>query len=119
MKRTGPAVNSLPDERCWSICPTAIDMHRLIERHRTEIRVLAEQRGLRNVRVFGSMARGDADEKSDVDLLVTLPKGTSGLALGGLLMDVQDLLQRRVDVLTEAALHPMIRDRVLSEAQPL
>ena len=88
-------------------------MHRRIEGHCTEIRVLAEKRGLRNVRVFGSMPRGDAD------LLVTLPKDTSGLALGGLLMDVQDLLRRRVDVLTEAALHPMIRDRVFREAQPL
>ena len=94
-------------------------MHRLIERHRQQILSLATQHGLENVRVFGSMARGDADEKSDVDLLVTLPKGTSGLALGGLLIDVQDLLQRRVDVLTEAGLHPLIRDRVLREARPL
>ena len=94
-------------------------MHGLIQRHRTQIIALAERRGLKNVRVFGSMVRGDADEESDVDLLVTLPKGTSGLALGGLLMDVQDLTQRRVDVLTEAALHPMIRGQVLREAQSL
>ncbi len=65
------------------------------------------------------MARGDADDASDVDLLVSLPKGKSGLALGGLLMDVQDLLQRKVDVVTERCLHPALRDRVLNEAQPL
>ena len=69
--------------------------------------------GISNLRVFGSMARGDADDSSDVDLLVTLPAGTSGLALGGLLMDAQDLLSRPMDVLTECALHPALRDQVL------
>lgn len=94
-------------------------MHPLIEQHRSEILALAERRGITNVRVFGSMARGNANETSDVDLLVTLPPGKSGLALGGLLMDVQDLLGRRVDVLTEPALHPLLRTRVLSESIPL
>ena len=94
-------------------------MHPLIENHRTEILALAERRGLRDVRVFGSMVRGDADETSDVDLLVTLPAGRTGLALGGLLMDVRKLLQRRVDVVTERGLHPALRERVLKEARPL
>ena len=94
-------------------------MHPLIEAHRSEILSLAERRGIRNVRVFGSMARGDADETSDVDLLVTLPPGRTGLALGGLLMDVQKLLRRRVEVLTERALHPALRERILREAEPL
>jgi predicted nucleotidyltransferase len=94
-------------------------MHPLIEAHRDEIRVLARRQGIYDVRVFGSMARGDADENSDVDLLVTLPPGKSGLALGGLLMDVEELLHRRVDLVTEAALHPALRERVLREAQPL
>ena len=94
-------------------------MHSLIEAHRSEIRALAERRGIRDVRVFGSMARGDADETSDVDLLVTLPPGRTGLALGGLLMDVQKLLRRRVEVLTERALHPALRERILREAEPL
>ena len=94
-------------------------MHSLIENHRAEILALAERHGIHNVRVFGSMARGDADDASDVDLLVSLPPGTSGLALGGLLMDVQDLLQRRVEVVTDRALHPALRDHVLKEAQPL
>lgn len=94
-------------------------MHPLIENNRAEILALAERNGLCNVRVFGSMARGDANDASDVDLLVTLPAGQSGLALGGFLMDVQDLLHRKVDVVTERGLHPAFRDRVLGEAQPL
>ena len=94
-------------------------MHPLIEAHRSEIRALAEHRGIRDVRVFGSMARGDADETSDVDLLVTMPSGRTGLALGGLLMDVQKLLQRRVEVVTERGLHPALRERILREAKPL
>ena len=94
-------------------------MHALIESHRSEIRALAEHHGFKDVRVFGSMARGDVDDRSDVDLLVTLPTGKTGLALGALLMDVQDLLGRRVDVVTEDCLHPTFRSQVLKEAQIL
>ena len=94
-------------------------MHPLIEAHRTEILALAERHGVVDVRVFGSMAKGDADVGSDVDLLVSLMPEKTGLALGGLLMDVQDLLQRRVEVVTEGCLHPALRDRVLKEAEPL
>ncbi len=94
-------------------------MHALIESHRSQIRALAERHGFHDVRIFGSMVRGDVDERSDVDLLVTLPVGKTGLALGALLMDVQDLLGRRVDVVTEDCLHPSFRDRVLNEAQIL
>ncbi len=94
-------------------------MHALIESHRAEIRALAERHGLRDVRIFGSMARGDADEASDVDLLVTLPPRRTGLALGALLMDVQDLLGRRVQVVTSRGLHPALREQVLEEAQTL
>lgn len=94
-------------------------MHPLIEAHRSEILALAERHGLRNVRVFGSMARGDATDRSDVDLLVTLPPDRTGLALGGLLADVQNLLHRRVDVVTERGLHPALRGRILKEAQRL
>ena len=94
-------------------------MHPLIEEHRAKILTLAARHGVRDVRIFGSMARDDADDASDVDLLVSLPPGRTGLALGGLLMDVQKLLRRRVDVVTERGLHPALRDRVLKEAQPL
>ena len=68
-------------------------MHALIETHRAELLALASRRGVTDVRVFGSMSRGDgnteSDSDSDVDLLVTLAPGTSALALGGLLLDAQ------------------------------
>ncbi len=94
-------------------------MHHLIEHHRQQILALATEHGLENVRVFGSMARSDAGDDSDVDLLVTAPAGTSGLALGGLLMDVSELLGRKVDVVTDRALHPALRDRILRDAVSL
>lgn len=94
-------------------------MHALIETHRAELLALARRHGVTGVRVFGSMGRGDANEDSDVDLLVTLSPGTSGLALGGLLLDAQELLGRRVDVVTEASLHPALRERVVASAVPL
>lgn len=92
-------------------------MHPLIQSHRSDILALAESHGLRDVRLFGSMARDDSNETSDVDLLVALAPGATGLALGGMLMDVQDLLHCKVDVVTEAGLHPAFRQRVLREAR--
>lgn len=94
-------------------------MHALIETHRAELLALARRRGVTGVRVFGSMSRGDGTNDSDVDLLVTLAPGTSALALGGLLLDAQELLGRRVDVVTEASLHPALRERVVASAVPL
>lgn len=94
-------------------------MHPLIETHRDTLRAMAERHGVTNLRVFGSMARGDADETSDVDLLVLPLPGTSLFDLGGLLADAEELLGRRVDVVSERALHPLIRDRVLAEAVPV
>ena len=98
-------------------------MHPLIETHRAELLALARRRGVTGVSVFGSMSRSDGSdagsESSDVDLLVTLAPGTSALALGGLLLDAQELLGRRVDVVTEASLHPALRERVMAHAVPL
>ena len=94
-------------------------MDSLIESRRELILRLAREHGVTHVRVFGSMARGDAHAESDVDLLVDLEEGRTLLDLGALLMDLQDLLHRKVEVLTEPALHPRIRDRVLREAIPL
>lgn len=94
-------------------------MHPLIETHRTELLALARRRGITGVRVFGSMSRGDGSDNSDVDLLVSLAPGTSALALGGLLLDAEALLGRRVDVVTEASLHPALRERVMAGAVPL
>jgi len=94
-------------------------MHSLIQTHRVELLALARRRGVTGVRVFGSMTRCDGGDDSDVDLLVTLASGTSGLALGGLLLDAEELLGRRVDVVTEAGLHPALRERVVASAIPL
>jgi len=94
-------------------------MHALIETHRAELLALARRRGVTGVRVFGSMSRSDGNNNSDVDLLVTLAPGASALALGGLLLDAQELLGRRVDVVTEASLHPALRERVVASAVPL
>lgn len=91
-------------------------MEPLLNEYGPRIREIAARHGIENVRVFGSMARGDADHESDIDLLVSLPPGRSGLALGGFLMDVQELTGRKVDVVTEASLHPSFRQRVLLEA---
>ena len=94
-------------------------MHTLIEAHRAELLALARRRGITGVRVFGSMSRAGGSDDSDVDLLVTLAPGTSALALGGLLPDAQELLGRRVDVVTEASSHPALRERVTADAVPL
>jgi hypothetical protein len=94
-------------------------MHPLIETHRHRLLEITRQSGVTGVRVFGSMARGDADAASDVDLRVTLPAGATGLALGALLMDAQELLGRRVDVMTEDALHPALRERALADCVTL
>lgn len=91
-------------------------MHALIESHREQLLSLARRRGVTSVRVFGSMVRGAERADSDVDLLVTLAPGISALALGGLLLDAEELLGRRVDIVTEASLHPALRDRVLADA---
>ena len=91
----------------------------LINQKRADILRLATRHGAHNVRLFGSAARGDADALSDVDILVDLEPGRSLLDLGGLLMDLQELLGCRVDVITEKGLRPRIRSRVLQEAVPL
>ena len=79
----------------------------------------AARYGAHNVRVFGSVARGEADEQSDLDLLVDLDSGRTLMDLGGLLMDLQGQLGIRVDVTTVGMLRQGVRERVLSEAVPL
>ncbi len=91
----------------------------LLDEKKKEIREIAAKHGARNVRVFGSVARGEARPDSDVDFLVDMEPGRTLLDLGGLLMDLRDLLGREVDVVTEHGLKPRIRDRVLKEAELL
>lgn len=88
----------------------------MLTEKRKAILTLAERYGVYDVRVFGSVARGDAGDKSDVDFLVKVRPGRSLFDLGGFLMDVQDLLGCKVDVLTDDGLKPHMRERVLREA---
>jgi predicted nucleotidyltransferase len=94
-------------------------INELLRGKREEIIRVAAKHGARNVRVFGSVARGEADEKSDIDFLVEMEQGRSLFDMGGLLMDLQDMLGRKVDVATEQSLKPRIRARVLQEAVAL
>ncbi|MCS7007877.1 MAG: nucleotidyltransferase family protein [Gaiellaceae bacterium] len=86
---------------------------------RDEILEAASARGAVNVRVFGSVVRGEAGGRSDVDFLVDMEPGRSLFDLGGLLMDLTELLGHEVDVVTEKGLRERVRARVLAEAQPL
>lgn len=91
----------------------------LLQTHREEILAIAAGRGASNVRVFDSMVRGESRMESDVDLLVSFEPGRSLLDLVGLKHEVEDLVQRSVDVVTDRSLSPYIRDQVLAEAVPL
>ena len=91
----------------------------ILAARRDEILRLAKAHGARNVRVFGSAARGEADEDSDIDFLVEFEPGTSLLKHAALIVALEDLLGRKVDVAPEKTLKERIRDRVLREAVPL
>jgi uncharacterized protein len=90
-----------------------------LARMRTEILAVANRHGATNVRILGSVARGDEDAASDVDFLVDFEPGRSLLDLAGLLTDLEDLLGHPVDVATEPGLKARIRERVLAEAVPV
>jgi predicted nucleotidyltransferase len=90
-----------------------------LQHKRNEILRIAAQYGARNLRVFGSAARGEDRAHSDVDLLVDMDPDRSLLDIVGLGQNLEELLDRRVDVLTGASLHPALRDRILAESRPL
>jgi len=96
-----------------------MEINELLKKRRKDILRLASKHGARNVRLFGSAARGEADDRSDIDFLVDMQPGRSLLDMGGLLMDLRELLGRDVDIVTEKALKKRIRDRVLKEVIPL
>ena len=79
----------------------------------------AARHGARNVRVFGSTVRGDAGPRSDVDFLVDVEPGRSLLDVIALEQDLEELLGRRVEVLTDGGLNPYLQERILTEAQAL
>ncbi|HZO55337.1 MAG TPA: nucleotidyltransferase family protein [Bryobacteraceae bacterium] len=96
-----------------------VTLSALRDEKRPEILRLAARHGAKNLRVFGSVARGEATESSDLDLLVEWEPGRSLLDHVRLVQDLEALLNTRVEIGTERSLHRLVRDRILSEATPL
>jgi len=94
----------------------AVDAFDLIRANRDEILRIAAEHGVHNVRVFGSIARGNARPDSDVDFLVDAAQSTSSWFPAGLILDLENLLGRHVEVVTERGLNARIRESVLREA---
>lgn len=96
-----------------------IDLYDLVIRKRNEIITIANRRGAKNIRIFGSVSRGEARSDSDIDFLIDLDPDRSLLDAGGLAIDLEILLNHKVDVITEAGLRPRIRNDVLRDARYL
>jgi predicted nucleotidyltransferase len=94
-------------------------LEQLLKDKRDAILCIAAKRGAYNVRVFGSAARGEAGEGSDIDLLVEFEPGRSLLDHAALVLDLEEILGRKVDVVTEKGLYWLLRRRILKEARPL
>lgn len=90
-----------------------------VQRKRKEILAVAHAHGLINVRIFGSVARGEDTPQSDIDFLVDLENGRTLLDLGGALVKLQELLGRKVDIVTERGLHWYLREKITKEALPI
>ena len=109
------AINSA-SELCYT---SDMDIRELLEQKREEILRIAAKHGVRQLRVFGSVARGDASPQSDVDFLVDVGPTHSFFFPGGLVADLEALLGRKVDVVEPDGLYPPLKERVLQEAVPL
>ncbi|MBE0698569.1 MAG: nucleotidyltransferase family protein [Anaerolineaceae bacterium] len=96
-----------------------MDLQTLLQQNRERVLETAARYGAYNVRVFGSVARGEATTSSDIDILVSMQPGRSLMDLGGLLTELQTLLGVEVDIVTEKGLRARIREKVLREAIPL
>ena len=96
-----------------------MDIERLLSEKRDDIRAVASRHGACNIRVFGSAVRGEAGPDSDIDFLIDVGPSTSSWFPAGLILDLEEILGRRVEVVTARALNPYIRDQVLNEAVPL
>lgn len=95
------------------------DPSQIVRKKRSAILRIARKHGARSIRIFGSSARGDATHESDIDFLVEMEPGRGLFEQAAMLLELQDLLGRDVDVVTVAGLRERIRDRVLGEAVPL
>jgi predicted nucleotidyltransferase len=92
------------------------DINELLKMNRDEILRIAAKYGAHNVRIFGSVARSEAKSESDLDVLVEFEHGRSLMDHAGLMLDLQELLGCKVDVVTEKGLRPRLRERILAEA---
>jgi predicted nucleotidyltransferase len=97
----------------------AVTQTDLTEEQRAMIRRVAAKHGAQHVRIFGSMARGEANSQSDIDLLVDKGTETTPWFPAGLILELEELLQRNVDVVTENGLSPLLKERILQDAVPL
>jgi len=93
-----------------------MNLSQLLQQKRRQVLEIAEGHGARSVRLFGSVARGEASETSDLDLLIEMEPGRSLLDIVAIKQDLEELLGCKVDVVTEAAISPYLRDKVLHEA---
>ncbi len=96
-----------------------MDVKNLLQEKRQDILQLARKYGAANVRVFGSVARGEADPESDIDFLIDMEPGRTLFDLGGLVYELRELLGMPVDVVPEKGLREHVRSNVINEAVPL
>ena len=98
---------------------TCMSLEQVLHEKRAEIEQIAARHGVTRLRVFGSAARGEATAESDVDFLVQTGPVTSAWFPAGLILDLEALLGRRVEIVTERALRPELRESVFHDARPL
>ena len=96
-----------------------MNIEQLLREKRDDIRSIAAKHGAYNIRIFGSVVRGEAGPDSDIDFLIDAGPTTSSWFPAGLILDLEEILGCRVEVVTAKALNPYIRDHVLREATPL
>ena len=98
---------------------TGMNTLELLRQHREAILRIAERHGARNIRIFGSVVRGEAGPESDIDFLIDRAEHTSSWFPAGLVLELEEVLGRKVDVVIERALNQHMRDRILTEARHL
>jgi uncharacterized protein len=101
------------------VMPGLKDINEIIVKKRDEILRIAELRGAKNLRVFGSMARGDSGPDSDIDLLVEMEESRTLFDMAELTLDLEELLGRKVHVCTPDSIYWLLRKKILREAKPI